>query len=63
MWLTRRDASLFGALAMTPVSFCSAERPAVANGIARVAARAVAIAAASAGVRFNGGRLVSALRP
>src|SRR5437588_793221 len=54
MWLTRREASLLGALAITPVSFCSAERPATANSIARVAASAVAIAAASAGVRFTG---------
>ncbi len=63
MWLTSFEASLFGVLAMTAVSFLSAERPATAKGIARVTASAVAIAAASPGVRFRGGSVVSALSP
>ena len=44
---------------MTAVSFFSAERPSSAKGIARVAANAVASAAASPGVRFSGGSVAS----
>src|SRR5919199_6504802 len=54
-----REAVSLDAAAITPASFRRAERPASGNGMARVAARAVASAAASAGVRFRGGNVVS----